>query len=305
MLMNVTSENSSTLAPGMPRSVPARHHVARNFHTRRVKCLLIGCGGNGARMLIRLATIDRALQALGGAGLRIDVLDGDAVEAHNCIRQPFSLADIGLPKACVLATRINAAHGTSIRAQPTFATEGLLLSEYGRGSYPDLIVSCVDTAQARAEIWGYLEKTPDCQTPHYWMDLGNAHRSAQFVIGTCRPGADVPLPTAVERWPEIVDPGQDDPAGQGDPALPSCSSADALAQQDLFINDMITCSASHLLWTMLRAPHITICGGFCNLETLRLVPIPVTGAPCGSYPCGAPSPQEADLKDGGVTEGAR
>ncbi len=55
-----------------------------------------------------LPYLDQALRVWGRfAGLEVLLMDADTVSETNCIRQPFSISDIGQNKATVLVNRIN------------------------------------------------------------------------------------------------------------------------------------------------------------------------------------------------------
>ena len=42
-----------------------RHFLPATFDNRGIRILLVGCGGNGAQMLMGLASLDTALRAIG------------------------------------------------------------------------------------------------------------------------------------------------------------------------------------------------------------------------------------------------
>ena len=56
---------------------------------------------------------------------------------------------------------------------------------------------------------------------------------------------------------------------------PSCSLAEALERQDLFINSMLAQIGCEILWKMFREGRTLYRGAYLNLETLRVNPIPV------------------------------
>ena len=56
---------------------------------------------------------------------------------------------------------------------------------------------------------------------------------------------------------------------------PSCSLAEALQKQDLFINSMLAQTGCDILWRMLREGRTFYRGAYLNLDTLRINPIPV------------------------------
>jgi len=110
----------------------------------------------------------------------------------------------------------------------------------------------------------------------YWLDLGNNASSGQFVLGQPKNRLNQKnehrLPTVTELFPEIAAPGvrDDDQA--------SCSAAEALTRQEPFINQNLAYQALGMLTQLLRHGSIPYKGGFCNLATGRLVPMPVRAA---------------------------
>lgn len=86
---------------------------------RCVRVLVVGAGGTGSAIVMGLPYLDQAMRAWGHrGGLDVTVMDADVVTETNCIRQPFSISDIGLNKATVLINRINMFWGTQWKACP-------------------------------------------------------------------------------------------------------------------------------------------------------------------------------------------
>ena len=56
---------------------------------------------------------------------------------------------------------------------------------------------------------------------------------------------------------------------------PSCSLAEALEKQDLFINSTLAQLGCNILWKMFRNGMIEHYGLYLNLSTLKMNPIPV------------------------------
>ena len=54
---------------------------------------------------------------------------------------------------------------------------------------------------------------------------------------------------------------------------PSCSLAEAIRQQDLFINSTLANIGSALLWKLFREGMIDHAGAFLNMNTLKMNPI--------------------------------
>jgi hypothetical protein len=77
------------------------------------------------------------------------------------------------------------------------------------------------------------------------------------------------LPTVTELLPEIA------VAGTKGDHQPSCSAAEALTRQEPFINQNLAYQALGMLTQLLRHGSVAYQGGFCNLVTGQLVPLPV------------------------------
>lgn len=77
------------------------------------------------------------------------------------------------------------------------------------------------------------------------------------------------LPTVLEAFPELADDSlPDDDA-------PSCSVADALERQSLFVNRVVASHALALLFDLLGRSSIGHAGAFLNLASGQAVPIPL------------------------------
>lgn len=241
-----------------------RHHLPANFGSRGVRVLLVGCGGNGAQMLMGLASLDAALREISSRWLEVTVVDDDIVTEANLGRQPFYRCDVGNSKARTLTERINIAHGLSWTAVDGRAPEAC-----GLGNI-DLLISCVDTASARRALGGSMDASTGT-VPQYWLDLGNRAMDGQFLLGTPARAYDrkgyVRLPTVLESFPELAD----DSIAEDD--APSCSVAEALERQSLFVNRVLASHALALLFDLLGRGSIGHAGAFINLATSQVVPI--------------------------------
>lgn len=241
------------------------HCTHPNLLSDRVLVALAGAGGSGGQMLSGLARLDAAIRALGHPGLQVIVYDPDDVSEANLGRQLFAPADVGRNKAAVLVTRINAWFGidwTAVPARYERAQEG------GLG----ILISCVDTARARAAIG----RAASSQESLYWLDLGNRAADGQVVLGIPpwnekHRAYTFRLPTVLELFPELETSAE---VFDTDPA-PSCSLAQALERQHLFVNQAVATVALQLLWQIFRFGRTTWHGAFVNLETGRTAPLPV------------------------------
>ena len=236
---------------------------------------LIGAGGTGSQVLTSLARVNCALLQLGHPGVHVTVIDSDVVTRSNLGRQLFSSAEVGLNKAFVLATRINRFFG--------FAWDAV------RENYPyegcdtaNITITCVDNVKARVEIGRYLRKhkngtdgDKDLTTPYYWLDFGNTTVTGQVVLGTIN-NIKQPKNDGVQAVGGLkcVDNLFDLRKVKDDDSGPSCSLAEALRKQDLFINSTIAQLGCNILWKLFSG-SIENHGAFLNLKTLRANPITI------------------------------
>ena len=106
----------------MPK--PLRVHRIKHWMLRdRITIVVVGCGGTGAALVTGLPYLHHALLAAGHpSGIRVCVVDGDGITETNCVRQPFTLSEVGLYKAQVLINRLNVFRGsTGARSRVTSA----------------------------------------------------------------------------------------------------------------------------------------------------------------------------------------
>lgn len=235
---------------------------------------LIGCGGTGSQVLTCLGRISHSLQQLGHPGFHIVVYDADAVSPSNIGRQLFAGDDLGLNKAIVLTSRINRFFGTAWEAVPEFYTKESAISS-------NITISCVDVLQSRLEIEKILKKSEKIHKksepylyPYYLFDFGNTADSGQVVLGTL---TDLEQPVSkkfktVGKLPlfsERFDVSRIDEKDSG----PSCSLAEALKKQNLFINSSLAQLGSDLLWRMFSEGMLDRSGLFLNLKLMNMNPV--------------------------------
>ncbi len=228
---------------------------------------LIGCGGTGSHLATRLVQLNTTLLALGHPGLHVVMFDPDIVSPANIGRQMFHEPDIGLPKVTVLVTRINQCTG--------FDWEGIPVVYPARYSdSPQIVITAVDTAKARVMIGRALHRNAHAL---YWIDCGNMQRQGQVIFGSLgkkRQPKNLKvktidrLPTVLDFYPELAE-GEDDHQG------PSCSLAEAIEQQDLFINPLVALEASEMLWKALRYGYLEYSAAYISLDprSTRVLPI--------------------------------
>ena len=205
----------------MPK--PLTHRVKPWMLRDRVTVVVVGCGGTGAALISGLPYLHHALLAAGHpAGIKVCVIDGERITETNCVRQPFTLSEVGLYKAQVLVNRLNVFWGLDWCAIPAHVRCGRDVPDC------DLLISCVDTRAARAT----LAKVTRLKSRriHLWIDTGNNAASGQFVmgepLGRDRKDRSTRLPCIDELFPQMIRALLD----KRDP-LPACSAAGALLRQ--------------------------------------------------------------------------
>jgi tRNA A37 threonylcarbamoyladenosine dehydratase len=68
-----------------------------------VRVLVVGAGGTGSAIVMGLPYLDQAMRVWGrSSGVEVVMMDADTVSETNCVRQPFSISDIGQNKTTVL-----------------------------------------------------------------------------------------------------------------------------------------------------------------------------------------------------------
>ncbi len=244
--------------------------------TNPVTVNLIGAGGTGSQVLSALARINHSLIALNHPGLFVQVFDNDSVTTANLGRQLFAASELGLNKAAALINRMNRFFGTDWKAVTSMYPEK---TESNRAT---ITISCVDTVKARFEIAETLKNIStknknQNNNPLYWMDFGNSRNTGQVILSTVdnikQPAskkykAILSIPMITDEFKNLLDDVKEN-------SEPSCSLAQALTKQDLFINSSLASLGASLLWTMFREGMITYRGFFLNLKDFRTQPLTV------------------------------
>uniref|UniRef100_E6QW92 UBA/ThiF-type NAD/FAD binding fold n=1 Tax=mine drainage metagenome TaxID=410659 RepID=E6QW92_9ZZZZ len=243
------------------------HHIESRLLTRAVNVVLVGAGGTGSHVLRRLANMHLAMVELGHPeGLDVVVIDPDTVSKTNVGRQNFWPSDIGQPKAGILVNRCNMLMGTGWRAETAKVSDN---SRFMRT--PDLVIGCVDNRKGRGAILAALKRS--ARHSAYYLDIGNREHDGQVVLGEVFEAGykrENRLPHVADLYPDIIDGSLD-----ATDDTPSCSLAEALEKQSLFINDTMANAACNLLWQLFRYGQLTHHGQFVNIKSGRVTPLPI------------------------------
>jgi len=240
---------------------------------------LIGAGGTGGQVLTALGRMNHALVALDHPGLSVRLWDDDKVEAANLGRQLFTTAELGQFKAVALMNRINRFFGTNWKAEPEKYDKSITDLEKANSV---ITISCVDTAKSRFEIaemlTAFAKQNYGRNRVQYWLDFGNSRTSGQVILSTLdkikQPSSELyrtvdKLPLLTEEFNDLLLQSE-----QND-HTPSCSLAEALTKQDLFINSALANCGASLLWQLFREGMLFNRGFFLNLKDFKTQPLKV------------------------------
>ena len=249
-----------------------KHYLPSKLATQAINVVLVGAGGTGSRMLENLMNLHRALIALGHPhGLQVTVIDDDRVSTANVGRQAFYASDVGSYKAMTLVNRANMALGGLAQWN---AVVGRVTTESNFGE-THMVIGAVDNRSARLAILRALERCT-FGDPVYWLDLGNTRATGQVVLGQVsgnRRKTDDKwrLPHVGEMFPELIDSVRD----RIEDDTPSCSLAEALEKQSLFINPAVSLFASNLMWQLFTMGEIEHHGAYVNLDSMSVMPMAI------------------------------
>lgn len=219
--------------------------------------IVVGVGGTGSQVLAGLARLNCALVARGGSGFNVCAFDPDVVTEANVGRQLFTSLDIGYNKANVLVHRINMFYGTRwVGVAEKYRTTARYVSESER-----LVIACVDSKASRRDI---AKQFTHCEG--YWvMDCGNGKDYGQVCVGHTNRDQ---YPNPYIEHPELTE-------GEETDTTPSCSLAEALNKQSLFVNQMVATLALQIAADLTLEGKVNCRGAYFNLKEFKTQPIPL------------------------------
>jgi PRTRC genetic system ThiF family protein len=249
--------------------------------TNPIEVNLIGAGGTGSKVLTALMEMSHSLTELGHAGLQVRLWDDDVITEANIGRQRFAPSEIGLYKTVALINRVNRFMGTNWKAE-TQKFQRNVLGGLPRNAKATIYITCVDNVQARFDIAEMLKSMNKDRVsrdePKYWLDFGNSQQTGQVILSTIKeirqPDSEkyqtvASLPMVTDEFGEVLKESE-----QSDDT-PSCSLAEALEKQDLFINATLAQMGCSLLWSMFRNGMMENRGFFLNLKNFQSQPLKI------------------------------
>ncbi len=249
--------------------------------TNPIEVNLIGAGGTGSKVLTALMEMSHSLTELGHAGLQVRLWDDDIITEANLGRQRFAPSETGLYKSVALINRVNRFMGTNWKAE----TRKFERNNFGglpENAKATIYITCVDNVQARFDIAEMLKamskRRMSRDEPKYWLDFGNSQQTGQVILSTIgeikQPNSEkyqtvASLPMVTDEFGELLKQSE-----QSDDT-PSCSLAEALEKQDLYINSTLAQMGCSLLWSMFRYGMTENRGFFLNLKNFQTQPLKV------------------------------
>ncbi|MGC4128411.1 MAG: PRTRC system ThiF family protein, partial [Bergeyella sp.] len=178
-----------------------------------------------------------------------------------------------------LINRTNRFFGTNWNAE-TVKFEKDNFGKLPENASANIFISCVDSVKSRFEIAEILKNLSGVgyysNRPRYWLDFGNSQFSGQVLLSTIgivqQPDSEKyetveNLPFVTEEFGELLK------QSETEDDTPSCSLAEALEKQDLFINSVLAQMGSSLLWNLFRNGMTENRGFFLNLKNFNSQPI--------------------------------
>jgi PRTRC genetic system ThiF family protein len=243
--------------------------------TNPIELNLIGAGGTGSKVLTALLEMNHSLNEMNHAGLSVRLWDDDVVTPANQGRQRFAECEIGLNKAVALINRANRWAGTNWKAESQ-KFERNNIGKMPEHTSANIFISCVDTVKARFEIADIIKKLANetyyRNQAKYWMDFGNSKFTGQVILSTIgnlhQPNSEKyetvsNLPFVTEEFGDLLI------ESETEDDTPSCSLAEALEKQDLFINGSLAQMGCSLLWNLFRNGMTENRGFFLNLKNFH------------------------------------
>jgi PRTRC genetic system ThiF family protein len=283
-MMNIINDNINDKRMNITNTEKQKVHFTDNelLHpTNPISVNLIGAGGTGSKVLTALMEMNHSLIELGHAGLFVRLWDNDVITSANLGRQRFAESETGLYKSVALINRANRWAGTNWKAE-TVKFEKDRFDRLPENAKATITITCVDNVKARFCVAEILKGKNDYRNysnePKYWLDCGNSQHTGQVLLSTVgnirQPDSKKyetvsNLPFITEEFGELLK------QSEQEDETPSCSLAEALEKQDLYINSTLAQMGCSLLWNLFRNGLTEYRGFFLNLKNFHSQPIKV------------------------------
>lgn len=155
-------------------------------------------------MVPHIARLMSALEDREEKEVHLTLVDGDAVEPKNLVRQNFIERDLGKNKAEVLAARYSKAFRVDIKYYDAYIESPECLKRIFRNFYYgiDILIGCVDNNRTRKIMHEYFMTT---KTNIVYIDSGNENHDGQVVMGVRDFFGRVVLPPVGTVYPDVLE----------------------------------------------------------------------------------------------------
>ena len=223
--------------------------------THPLTVAVIGAGATGSLVMTKLARMNVAYNSLRENSLAVCHYERDLVEHHNLGKQLFMPAEIGMGKAAATVTRLNRFFSFGWNAKLSFIEADDELAY-------NIVISCTDTVESRRAIQKAIYNGKNRNTGEegkflYWIDCGNAAYTGNVIM------------TDLDQLPSIFD-LHPDLEKHEKKQEPSCSLAESLSRQSLFVNDYTADIAALLFWELITKKQMNWYGAYFNINTLKI-----------------------------------
>jgi len=222
---------------------------------------LIGVGGTGSYVLQGLAKLSLVHKELviNSQGINVNVYDPDVISHSNTVRQLYNDNEIGESKAMTIVSNINRNYGFDWNA---------FEEKYDVKKIKDtqVIILCPDNMIVRRKVYDYISHKIKGQLINhgegvYIIDFGNSYDYGQVYVSYI-PGKNVKKDIPQYGFPKNYLETKEDLNE------PSCSIAEAISKQKLFMNPLLASHGLNLLDELLTKEQMTHKGIYVSLETL-------------------------------------
>ena len=240
-----------------------------------VKVIMLGAGGTGSYVAMHLYRLMHCLDR----HVHIIIADGDSVEEKNLVRQHFTVSDLGLNKAQVLAERYAAAFRMEAEYIPDFIEDGHGLLELVKPdrvridghSYTTcyemvVLLGCVDNNKTRKLCNDVFYASRDL----IYIDSGNGEHSGQVVCGVRRNGRTMSKPIG-NVYPDVLDDTDKFPTELG------CAEASVSAPQTIAANMTAATLVVNLLYNIIVMGDNKVKSATFSTKTLNVQPVSEAG----------------------------
>lgn len=239
-------------------------HLIKSFLSNPLSPInidLVGVGGTGSYVLQGLAKLNLVHKELviNSQGINVNVYDPDVISKSNTVRQLYNDNEIGESKAMTIVSNINRNYGFDWNA---FEEK----YDVKKAKETQIIILCPDNMKVRKQVYDYLsykikEQNINYGEGIYVIDFGNSYNYGQVYVSYV-PGKNVATETPSYGFPKNYLETKEDLNE------PSCSIAEAISKQKLFMNPLLANHGLNLLDELLTKEQMIHKGIYVSLETL-------------------------------------